>query len=75
MDTTTVSKEMQVKMIEGEKQAYLNTIGLLTIRYRVAKRLDDKEAMTNCETEMGKCETALDELDKMLVELDQTKQA
>ena len=64
-----VSNETKLTILQQERQMWLNTRELMTIRYRVNKRVDDKKAMEDITKELTKIETALDELDKMFTEL------
>ncbi len=61
----------QVKMatIQRERQEWLNNREVLTIRYRVNKRIDNPEGIKECQANLEKCELALDELDLIFKEL------
>jgi hypothetical protein len=64
-----VSTETKLQLVQQERQMWINTREVYTMRYRVMKRLKDEVGMENAQKELEKCETALDELDKIFVEL------
>ena len=64
-----VTVETKKLLIQQERQMWMNTRELMTIRYRVNKRMGNEEGMKSAEKELTNCETALDELEKILAEL------
>ena len=68
-----VSKEVEKALIEREIASAEQTMCLLTIRSKVAKRQDNKESMKVITADMEKVELALDELNKMLADLKTNK--
>jgi hypothetical protein len=71
MTDSTIPVEVQAALIEQEIASYRNSIYIVGVRHRVAKRLADKERMEACATELEKLEQALDELQAILGELQQ----
>jgi hypothetical protein len=63
---------VKMELIQQERQIWLNTRELWTIRHRVFKRLDNKEQMVTAEKELESCEKALIELDNIFLELQQS---
>ena len=64
-----VTTEVKLALIAQERQMWLNTREMMTIRYRVNKRIGNAEQLNATEKELENCETALDELDKIFTEL------
>jgi hypothetical protein len=64
-----VTPEVKLAIIQQERQIWLNTREMMTIRYRVNKRIGNAEQLKTTEKELENCETALDELDKIFTEL------
>ena len=60
-----ISNEITLDILKHEREMWMNSRQLLTIRYRVNKRLGNTEAIKAIEAELEKCEMALDELDKI----------
>jgi hypothetical protein len=73
MEQNEVTTETKMVLIQQERQLWLNTREMMTMRYRVQKRLNSKEGMETCEKELANCENALDELDKIMIELQEAK--
>jgi hypothetical protein len=64
-----VTPEVKLAIIQQERLIWLNTREMMTIRYRVNKRIGNAEQLKTTEKELENCETALDELDKIFTEL------
>jgi len=64
-----VAPEVKLVIIQQERTLWMNTREMMSIRYRVSKRMNSKEGMESAEKELTNCETALDELQKILEEL------
>jgi hypothetical protein len=64
-----ISVEIKKQILAQEVQTYENTLYLLQVRYRVNKKLDNKDAMKAAEDELIKIEQALDELRGMQKEV------
>jgi hypothetical protein len=73
MEQNEVTTETKMVLIQRERQLWLNTREMMTMRFRVQKRLNSKEGMETCEKELTNVELALDELDKILAELQSEK--
>jgi len=69
MSQNSVSKEVKLALLQQERQNWLNTYEILTIRHRVNGRLGNKAAVDECVKEMERCELALSELEKIEKEL------
>lgn len=67
--TEEVAPEVKLVIIQQERTLWMNTREMMSIRYRVSKRMNNKEGMESAEKELTNCETALDELQKILEEL------
>lgn len=64
-----VTPEVKLAIIAQERQMWINTRELMTMRYRVFKRIGNIDQMQATQKELEGCETALDELDKIFTEL------
>ena len=73
MTDQEVPTETKLTLLAQERQMWLNTHELMTIRYRVAKRLNNEETVKAATKELENCEAALDELDKVFQELQEEK--
>ena len=73
MNDQEVTTETKLALLAQERQMWLNTRELMTMRYRVAKRLSNEETMKATTKELEICEAALDELDKVFQELQEEK--
>jgi len=73
MEPKEVTTETKLAIIAQERQMWLNTREMMTIRYRVNKRIGNAEQLKQTEKELENCETALDEIDKIFTELQAEK--
>jgi peptidoglycan hydrolase CwlO-like protein len=67
MDEVTIETKLQ--LINQERQMWLSAREVMTIRYRVNKRLANTDGLKAVEKELENCEAALDELDKIISEM------
>ena len=65
METST-----KKEVIQQEIKMYDNTSYLLSLRMRIAKKIEDKSMEANIENEMIRCEKSLDVLHEELKSLD-----
>jgi len=66
-----ITKEAKIQLLKNEITMYENSLYVLEVRHRVAKKTGgDKEVLSNIEKEMTNAEFGLDELKVVLKELD-----
>ena len=73
MNDQEVTTETKLVLLAQERQMWLNTREVMTMRYRVAQRIKNEESMKATTKELENCEAALDELDKVFQELQSEK--